>query len=48
MSENTGSGQNNKKTEFDQNVDRALSLLLHHPEVQQMAEIIKKIHEDRE
>jgi hypothetical protein len=35
------------KSEFDLNVDKALSMVLHYDEVANIAEIIKKIHRDR-
>lgn len=34
-------------SDFDQYVERCLSMVLHHDEVQQMAEIVKKLHAER-
>jgi hypothetical protein len=35
------------KQEFESNVDRTLSMILHYDEVAQIAEIIKKVYRDR-
>jgi len=35
-------------SDFDQHVERCLSMVLHHDEVQQMAEIVKKLHAERQ
>jgi len=32
---------------FEQSVDRCLSLVLHHEEIEQIAAIIKRVHQDR-
>lgn len=34
-------------SDFDKNIERCLSMVFHHEEVQQIAAIIKKIHSDR-
>jgi len=36
-----------EKTEMDQYLDKCLSMILHHDEVQQISEIIKKILKEK-
>jgi hypothetical protein len=39
-------GEDNSHSEFDAHVDRCLSVILHFEEVQEIAEIIKRIHRE--
>lgn len=36
-----------KKVEFDQHVDKCLSMVYHYPEIVEIAEVIKKIGQKR-
>lgn len=44
----TTSTNQNETSEFDAQVDRCLAAVLHHPEVQEIAEVIKRVHRARE
>jgi hypothetical protein len=34
------------QSDFDEHVDKCLSMILHHEEIQKMSEIIKRIHSE--